>query len=76
MFESERLYSLVEDLLDFSRLENGSLQLRIQRIDILAELDEAVFVLRDRAIREGIDLYYSTPDLPAPANADPATAQA
>ena len=71
LFESERLYSLVEDLLDFSRLENGSLQLRIQRIDILAELDEAVFVLRDRAIREGIDLYYSTPDLPAPANADP-----
>lgn len=71
MFESERLYSLVEDLLDFSRLENGSLQLRIQKIDILAELDEAVFVLRDRAIREGIDLYYSTPDLPAPANADP-----
>ncbi len=71
LFESERLYSLVEDLLDFSRLENGSLQLRIQRIDVLAELDEAVFVLRDRAIREGIDLYYSTPDLPAPANADP-----
>lgn len=71
LFESERLYSLVEDLLDFSRLENGNLQLRIQRIDILAELDEAVFVLRDRAIREGLDLYYSTPDLPAPANADP-----
>ena len=69
--ESERLYSLVEDLLDFSRLENGNLQLRIQRVDILAELDEAVYVLRDRAIREGIDLYYSTPDLPAPANADP-----
>ena len=60
--ESERLYSLVEDLLDFSRLENGNLQLRIQRVDILAELDEAVYVLRDRAIREGIDLYYSTPD--------------
>ena len=71
LFESERLYSLVEDLLDFSRLENGNLQLRIQRIDILAELDEAVFVLRDRAMREGIDLYYSTPDVPAPASADP-----
>ena len=71
LFESERLYSLVEDLLDFSRLENGNLQLRLQRIDILAELDEAVFVLRDRAMREGIDLFYSTPDAPAPANADP-----
>ncbi len=71
LFESERLYSLVEDLLDFSRIENGNIRLRIQKIDILAELDEAVYVLRDRANREGIDIYYSTPDVPAPASADP-----
>ena len=71
LFESERLYSLVEDLLDFSRIENGNIRLRIQKIDILAELDEAVYVLRDRAMREGIDIFYSTPDVPAPANADP-----
>lgn len=71
MFESDRLYSLVEDLLDFSRMENGRMSLRIQKIDILAELDEAVYVLRDRAKREGIDLFYSTPDYPAPADGDP-----
>ena len=69
--ESERLYSLVEDLLDFSRMESGRMTLRLQKIDILAELDEAVYVLRDRAEREGIDIFYSTPDYPAPMNGDP-----
>ncbi len=69
--ESERLYSLVEDLLDFSRMETGRMTLRLQKIDILAELDDAVYVLRDRAVREGIDIFYSTPDYPAPMNGDP-----
>lgn len=69
--ESERLYSLVEDLLDFSRMQNGRMSLRLQKIDILAELDDAVYVLRDRATREGIDIFYSAPDYPAPAQGDP-----
>ena len=71
LYESERLYALVEDLLDFSRMENGSMPLRMQKIDILAELDEAVYVLRDKAKREGIDIFYSTPDFPAPTTGDP-----
>ncbi|MCH5199258.1 MAG: HAMP domain-containing histidine kinase, partial [Oscillospiraceae bacterium] len=71
LYESERLYSLVEDLLDFSRMENGNMPLRMKKIDILAELDDAVFVLRDRAMREGIDIFYSTPDFPAPTTGDP-----
>ncbi len=69
--EEERLYALVEDLLDFSRMQSGRMSLRLQKIDILAELDEAVYVLRDRARREGIDIFYSAPDYPAPAQGDP-----
>lgn len=68
--ETEHLYSLVEDLLDFSKIESGRLSLRLKKTDILAELDEAVFVLRDRAKREGIEIFYSSPDTPAPMNAD------
>lgn len=71
LFESERLYSLVEDLLDFSRIESGRMRLRLQKIDVLAELDEAVYVLRDRAMRQGLDIFYSTPDYPAPMTGDP-----
>ncbi len=69
--EEERLYALVEDLLDFSRMQSGRMSLRLQKIDILAELDDAVYVLRDRARREGIDIFYSAPDYPAPAQGDP-----
>lgn len=69
--ETERLYTLVEDLLDFSRMESGRMTLHLQKIDIIAELDEAVYVLKDRATREGRDIFYSSPDFPAPVNADP-----
>lgn len=68
--ETERLYTLVEDLLDFSRMQNGRMTLHLNRIDIIAELDDAVYVLRDRATREGKEIYYSSPDYPAPVNAD------
>ncbi|MBR0510311.1 MAG: HAMP domain-containing histidine kinase [Clostridia bacterium] len=69
--ESDRLRGLVEDLLDFSRMETGRMSLRIERIDILAELDDAVYVLRDRARREGIEIVYNTPDYAAPMDGDP-----
>lgn len=69
--ESDRLYSLVEDLLDFSRMENGRMRLHLKKVDVLAELDDAVYVLRDRATREGIEIFYSSSDYPAYMNVDP-----
>lgn len=69
--ETERLYTLVEDLLDFSRMQSGRMTLHLQKIDIIAELDDAVYVLRDRATREGKEIFYSSPDFAAPVNADP-----
>ena len=45
--------------------------LRLVRTDIFAELDETVFTFCERAMREGIEVRYSIPELPAPANADP-----
>ena len=56
--ESERLTSLVEELLDFSRMENGNLTMRMSSMDVLAELDEAVFVFKDRSMREGKELCF------------------
>ena len=69
--ESERLSQLVEELLNFSRLQNGTLSLRLEKIDVLAELDETIFVFKERSKRDGIELTYSAPDLPAPMMADP-----
>ena len=63
--ESERLSGLVEELLDFSRLQNGRLRLIVSRLDILSELDEAVYMFTDRARTEHKELHYEeTPSLP------------
>ncbi len=69
--ESERLSKLVEELLDFSRIQSGSMTLRLEKIDVLAELDEAIFVFKERSKRDGIELTYSVPEVPAPMMADP-----
>jgi len=70
--ESRRLEHLVEDLLDFSHIQNNRLVLRREHIDVLAELDDVVFFSRERAVREGIALISCTPETPAPMVGDPA----
>lgn len=56
--ESERLSGLVEELLDFSRLQSGRLRLTVSKLDILSELDEAVYLFTDRARTEQKTLHY------------------
>ncbi len=56
--EAQRLSGIVEELLDFSRMESGHIVLHRERLDILAELEEAVFLFRDRASRAGLVLTY------------------
>lgn len=63
--ESERLSGLVEELLDFSRLQNGRMRLMVSKLDILSELDQAVYMFTDRARTEQKQLNYEeTPVLP------------
>lgn len=56
--EAERLSGIVEELLDFSRMQSGHISMQFTRMDLLAELEEAVVLFRDRAKREGIGLIY------------------
>lgn len=69
--ESTRLNGIVEELLDFSRMQSGRMSLKIEKMDVLAELDETVFAFKDRAMREGKELVYTAPNLPAPMDGDP-----
>ena len=68
--ESERLCGLVEELLDFSRLQCGKMVLSLERIDILAELSEAVYLFKDSASPENKELIYSEPPLLSPVLGD------
>ncbi len=68
--EAERLSGIVEELLDFSRMQGGRMNLTFDRVDVLAELQEAVFLFREHARRAEITLQYvEAPDLP-PVMAD------
>lgn len=68
--ESERLNSLVEDLLDFSRIQSGRMNMKREKIDVLAELDDTIYVFKERAMREGVELEYNATTLPAPMEGD------
>ena len=60
--ESERLSGMVEELLDFSRMQSGRMRLIMNKIDLLAELDEAVYMFTDRARTEHKTLIYDEED--------------
>ena len=60
--EAERLSGMVEELLDFSRMQSGRMRLILKRIDLLAELDEAVYMFTDRARTEHKNLIYDEED--------------
>ena len=64
--ESARLTSIVEELLDFSRLQSGRMVLMNEKLDILAELDETVYMLKERALSEGKHLLYDEPEVVYP----------
>lgn len=68
--ESERLTGIVEELLDFSRIQDGRMQLMMDKIDLLAELDEAIYMLRERALSENKHLLYDEPEYAPPVMGD------
>ncbi|MBE6849357.1 MAG: HAMP domain-containing histidine kinase [Ruminococcus sp.] len=61
--ETERLSGMVEELLDFSRMQNGHFTLQQSTMDILAELGDAVLIYQDKAAREGISISYDEPEM-------------
>ena len=60
--ESERLSGLVEELLDFSRMQSGRMVYKMERLDILAELGEAVCMYEETAKQAGVSLIYHEPE--------------
>ena len=61
--ETERLSQMVEELLDFSRIQDNRLSLNKDTIDILAELGETVLIYQERARALGITLNYYEPEM-------------
>ncbi|MCM1334361.1 MAG: HAMP domain-containing histidine kinase [Bacteroides sp.] len=68
--ETDRLSDMVEELLDFSRMQNGKFTLNPTRIDIIAELSDAVLMYSEKAKTEGIAVIYEESESVAIVNGD------
>ncbi len=60
--ETERLSDMVEELLDFSRMQSGRFTLVKTKMDLLAELEDAILIYTERARRDNMDLIYHEPE--------------
>ena len=68
--EAERLSWIVEGLLDFSSIKEKRIKLIKEKIDILAEIGEAVYMFKNRAENEKKDLIYNEPKMLPPVMGD------
>lgn len=56
--EARRLTNMVEELLEFSRIEDGRFTLAVEPLDLKAELEDAVYTYKEFFRKEGIELDY------------------
>lgn len=59
--ETTRLSEMVEELLDFSRIESGRITLHLEPIDILSVLNEIVHMFKHRGKKDGVIVKYNYP---------------
>ena len=60
--ESRRLTSMVEELLDFSKMEDGRFTLSIEQVDLQAEFEDAIYTYRELFKQESTELNYDGGD--------------
>lgn len=60
--ETGRLERMVEELLDFSRIQSGRFTMQMATIDLIAELDDALLIYYDKAKKENVTINYNEPE--------------
>ena len=56
--EARRLTNMVEELLEFSRMQDGRFTLSVEKLDLKSELEDAVYTYQEFFRKEGITLNY------------------
>lgn len=56
--ESRRLTNMVEELLEFSKMEDGRFTLQVEEMDLQAEFEDAIYTYRELFRQDGISLEY------------------
>ena len=70
--ETDRLYSMVENLLDFSRLQQADIKLTKEKLDLVAEISDVAIMFTPRCAQNGIELVYEEIEDIIPVYADKA----
>lgn len=60
--EARRLTKMVEELLEFTRMEDGRFTLNIEQIDIMAELEDSIFTYSELLKQEDLEMSYTPCD--------------
>lgn len=61
--EAERLGGIVEEVLDFSRIQQDRMTLIMDKVDLIAELDESIYMLKEKANSENKHIVYEAPEM-------------
>ncbi len=64
--EAERLTGMVSELLEFTRIQDGRFNLRIELIDIAAELEDALYTYGELMRQAGMEINYTPPPAEIP----------
>lgn len=64
--ESRRLTTMVEELLEFTKMQDGRFTLRVESVDLASELEDAVYTYFELFRQEGIEVSYKGPDEDVP----------
>ena len=59
--EAERLTGMVKELLEFTRIQDGRFNLRLELIDIASELEDAIFTYGELMRQAGMEINYTAP---------------
>jgi signal transduction histidine kinase len=57
---------MVEELLEFTRMQDGRFNLSIEQIDIVAELEDTIFAYGELLRQESIEMRYTPPETDIP----------
>ena len=60
--EAKRLTSMVEELLEFTRIQDGRFTLSVRQCDLRADFEDMIFMYGSRLRQEGITLVYEDND--------------
>ena len=69
--ETGRLAKMVEELLEFTRIQDGRFRLNMERMDLAAEVEDAIFTYSRLMQQEDVSVRYDAPEDPVVIEGDP-----